>query len=150
VSSGLHDELSVPWPSYHSLADPSRSLELCAHPNASKFDTQPMSGPNAAWSLESLDLLASYGWDWIFDRGTALAHDLADELRRNGEEVAPRDRSTLVCWRDRHAESTVEHLAANGVVVRSLPGRGLVRASVGAWQDADDLERLIYWATHTD
>jgi hypothetical protein len=29
------------------------------------------------------------------------------------------------------------------VVVRYLPGRGLVRASVGAWNSADDLERLL-------
>jgi selenocysteine lyase/cysteine desulfurase len=147
VGTRWHDELSVPWPSYHSLADPNRSLELHTHSGASKFDTQPMSGPSAAWSLESFDLLASYGWDWIFDRGTALAQRLADELHRNGEHVTPRDQTTLVCWHDPHAEATVERLAENGVMVRSLPGRGLVRASVGAWQDDDDLERLIFWAT---
>jgi selenocysteine lyase/cysteine desulfurase len=27
--------------------------------------------------------------------------------------------------------------------VRYLPGRGLVRASVGAWNSEDDLERLL-------
>jgi selenocysteine lyase/cysteine desulfurase len=147
VDSHWHDKLSVPWPSYHSLADPNRSLELCTHPSASKFDTQPMSGPSASWSLESFDLLASYGWDWIFDRGTALAQRLADELHRTGEHTTPRDKTTLVCWQDQHAEATVERLAKNGVMVRNLPGRGLVRASVGAWQDDNDLERLIFWAT---
>jgi L-cysteine/cystine lyase len=34
-------------------------------------------------------------------------------------------------------------MAENGVVVRFLPGRGLVRASVGAWNDDGDLERLV-------
>jgi hypothetical protein len=29
------------------------------------------------------------------------------------------------------------------VVIRWLPGRGLVRASVGAWSSEDDLERLV-------
>jgi hypothetical protein len=29
------------------------------------------------------------------------------------------------------------------VVVRYLPGRGLVRASVGAWTSDGDLERLL-------
>ena len=29
------------------------------------------------------------------------------------------------------------------IVVRNLPGRDLVRASVGAWNDAGDLERLL-------
>jgi hypothetical protein len=27
--------------------------------------------------------------------------------------------------------------------VRNLPGRGLVRASVGAWNDEGDLDRLV-------
>ena len=30
-----------------------------------------------------------------------------------------------------------------GVVVRDLPGRPYVRASVGAWNDEGDLERLL-------
>lgn len=30
-----------------------------------------------------------------------------------------------------------------GVIVRDLPGRGLLRASVGAWNDRSDLERLL-------
>ena len=34
-------------------------------------------------------------------------------------------------------------LAEQGIVVRDLPGRGLLRASVGAWNDEGDLERLL-------
>ena len=34
-------------------------------------------------------------------------------------------------------------VAAAGVVVRDLPGTPLVRASVGAWNDEGDLERLL-------
>jgi hypothetical protein len=34
-------------------------------------------------------------------------------------------------------------MAAAGVVVRQLPGLGLVRASVGAWTSDEDLERLL-------
>jgi selenocysteine lyase/cysteine desulfurase len=49
----------------------------------------------------------------------------------------------LVSWRSEDAERDVERLAAEGVVVRYLPGRGLVRASVGAWNSDDDLERLV-------
>jgi selenocysteine lyase/cysteine desulfurase len=37
----------------------------------------------------------------------------------------------------------VERLAAAGVVVRDLPGRGLVRASVGWWTNEGDLDRLV-------
>ena len=34
-------------------------------------------------------------------------------------------------------------MAEGGVVVRQLPGSGLVRASVGAWSSEEDLERLL-------
>jgi hypothetical protein len=37
----------------------------------------------------------------------------------------------------------VARLAEVGVIVRDLPGRGLVRASVGWWTNDDDLERLV-------
>ena len=31
----------------------------------------------------------------------------------------------------------------HGVVIRELPGTGLLRASVGWWNDETDLERLL-------
>jgi len=37
----------------------------------------------------------------------------------------------------------VAKLAEQGVVVRDLPGTGLVRASCGFWTSDDDLERLV-------
>jgi hypothetical protein len=37
----------------------------------------------------------------------------------------------------------VARLAAEGVMVRFLPGLNLVRASVGAWTSDEDLERLV-------
>jgi selenocysteine lyase/cysteine desulfurase len=36
----------------------------------------------------------------------------------------------------------VATLAGQGVVVREIPGRGLVRASCGWWTSEDDLRRL--------
>jgi len=64
-------------------------------------------------------------------------------LAERGREVAPRGRSTLVSWHSDDPEDEVARLAAAGVVVRQLPGRGLVRASVGAWSNEDDLERVV-------
>ena len=57
--------------------------------------------------------------------------------------VAPRGASTLVSWDADDPEQVVSRLAANGVVVRSIVQRGLVRASVGAWNSEEDLDRLI-------
>jgi L-cysteine/cystine lyase len=64
-------------------------------------------------------------------------------LRERGFEVAPRGRSTLVSWRSQDPEGDVARLASEGVVVRYLPGRGVVRASVGAWNSEEDLGRLL-------
>jgi L-cysteine/cystine lyase len=50
-----------------------------------------------------------------------------------------------VSWRA-PAEETAEivaRIAEADVIVRDLPGRGLVRASVGWWNDERDLERLV-------
>jgi selenocysteine lyase/cysteine desulfurase len=37
----------------------------------------------------------------------------------------------------------VEKLRGNGVIVRELPGRNLIRVSCGYWTSDDDLERLL-------
>jgi selenocysteine lyase/cysteine desulfurase len=57
--------------------------------------------------------------------------------------VLPRDRTTLVSWREPDAPAAVERLAAAGVIVRALPGEDLLRASFGGWNDAGDLDRLL-------
>ncbi len=36
-----------------------------------------------------------------------------------------------------------ERLAENGVIVRNIPARPWLRASVGAWNDESDLDRLL-------
>ena len=96
-----------------------------------------------AWALASVELLEEAGWDWIHQRGPELAGRLADGLAERGREVTPRGTSTLVSWRSDDPEGDVARAAEAGVVVRQLPGRGLVRASVGAWSNEDDLERLL-------
>jgi selenocysteine lyase/cysteine desulfurase len=142
VRRELADSLTPPWPSFTSLADPLRALGLVVHPGAPRFDMGHTGCP-LAWSLAAHDVLAGAGWDAVHQRGPALAGRLADSLAERGAEVAERDRTTLVSWRSSDPEGEVERLAAAGVVVRQLPGRGLVRASVGAWSSEDDLERLL-------
>lgn len=138
----LADELDPPWPGYTSLADASRPSELIAHPGARRFDIG-FSGPSFAWALASLELLAEFGWQRAYERSSGLAARLAEALAGKGREVAPRDRTTLVSWRSDDAEGDVARMAESGVLVRFLPGRGLVRASVGAWSSEDDLARVL-------
>ena len=60
-----------------------------------------------------------------------------------GYTVAPRGRSTLVAFEYPDPPAARERLAEAGVAVRDLPGHPYLRASVGAWNDESDLERLL-------
>jgi selenocysteine lyase/cysteine desulfurase len=57
--------------------------------------------------------------------------------------VTEPEQATLVSWRVDEPEALVGRLAEQSVVVRALPGTGLVRASCGYWTSDEDLGRLI-------
>ena len=89
-------------------------------------------------------MLEEAGWEAVHARAAAQAATLAGGARGarpRGRAARPRPRSSS--WADPDAEATRDRLAAAGVAVRNLPGRGLVRASVGAWNDENDLDRLL-------
>jgi selenocysteine lyase/cysteine desulfurase len=87
-------------------------------------------------------VLESHGWDHVHTRGPELAQRLADLLRDAGREVVDRDHTTLVSFSSPDAESERDRLADTGVLLRNIPERPWLRASVGAWNDEADLERL--------
>jgi selenocysteine lyase/cysteine desulfurase len=136
-------DLDPPWPGYGSLEDPQHPLDFRVHPDARRLDLGLVPASMGAWALASLELFEEAGWDAVHERAAAMAARLAEMLADRGRKVAPRGRSTLVSWWSDDQEAEVERLAAAGVIVRHLPGRGLVRASVGAWSSEEDLERLV-------
>ncbi len=79
----------------------------------------------------------------MHERGRTLASQLAEALDERGHAVAPRGDTTLVAFSCADAKDERDRLAERGVIVRDLPGRGQLRASVGAWNDEDDVERLL-------
>jgi L-cysteine/cystine lyase len=136
------DELLVPWPGYGSVSDPERALEFEPADDAKRLDHGFPVGLRSAWALASLEVLAGAGWEWIHERAASLAGRLAGRLEELGLEVRPRGRSTLVSWSAEDPQAEVERLAAQGFIVRSIPGAGVVRASVGAWSSEEELEGL--------
>ncbi len=98
---------------------------------------------HTAWAAASLDLLETAGFDGVLGAAADGAERVAEALRESGRKVAPRGRTTLVSWEERDPEAVAERLMGSGVVVRHLPGRPYVRASVGAWNSEDDVERLL-------
>jgi L-cysteine/cystine lyase len=135
-------DLLIPWPSFGSVVRGSDPLELEAAEGAARFDHGFPPGVRSAWALASLQVLEAPGWQWVHDRAAELSLALVAGLEARGLEVAPRGRSTLVSWRVEDPEAEVQRLAEAGVIVRSIPGRGLVRASVGAWCSSQDIETL--------
>jgi L-cysteine/cystine lyase len=143
AAPGFRERVRAIAPSFVSFEDPSRGLESPLRPDARRYDTPSLSREAAALSVASTRLLQAHGFDAVHERAAGLAARLASALEERGRTVAPRGRTTLVAWEDGDPPTTRERLAAAGVIVRDLPGRPLLRASVGAWNDESDLERLL-------
>ena len=130
-------------PGYINFDDASAGLEGTFKDTAARYDTPSLPREAIALSLAAIELLEAAGWDAVQERAVAQARRLADALRERGRAVMPRGATTLVAWEDAFADQTRDKLREAGVIVRDLPGRSLVRASVGAWNDDDDLDRLL-------
>jgi L-cysteine/cystine lyase len=140
------DDLQVPWPGYGSLADPQNPLSSAPREGAARLDLGFPAAIRSAWALASLEVFEEAGWDWVHQRGRNLAAQLAHALADRGLDVSARGPTTLVSWHADDADEQVERLSEQGVVVRHLPGRGLIRASAGAWSSEEDVERLAQLA----
>ena len=148
TSGALRERMRPPTPGYVNLEDPNAGLDAMPHPDARAYDAPVLSGPSLAQACAALDVLEDAGWDAIHAHAISLAAAAADALRAQGREVLERDRTTLVTWHEPDAPAAVEGLAAAGVVVRSLPGEDLLRASFGGWSIEDDLDRLLAGLPH--
>ena len=143
IAPAWREQLAPVGATYMNLAEPGRGLESALHPDARTHDSPAISAESAAAAVAAHDVLADYGWDAVHTRALSLAATLAERLRERGRTVAPRGETTLVSWEDDDPEGTRERLGAQGIVVRNLPSTPYLRASVGAWNDEDDLERLL-------
>ncbi len=143
VSADIRERLTATRPGFGSLADPHDPLQSPLHPDARRFDAPALPAEGLVCALEATRTLTDAGWAGVHERGAGLAARLADELAQRGYEVLPRGRTTLVSWRVADPDAALERLTAAGVVVRTIPAEGVLRASVGAWNDESDLERLL-------
>jgi selenocysteine lyase/cysteine desulfurase len=143
VSPELRERLSVSRRGYANLEDPNAGIDASLHDDARRFDTMSLSAEAVACALAAIELLESVGWDAVHDASSTLAARLAESLGERGREVAPRGRTTLVSFASDDPEVERALLAERGVAVRNIPGRPWLRASVGAWNDENDLERLL-------
>jgi L-cysteine/cystine lyase len=140
------DELEPPFPGYVSVADHHDALMSGLAKGSARLDDGFPSSIRSAWAVASMRVLEDAGWAWVYERAALGSEQLAELLRSRGHLVAPRGRSTLVSWKAQDADAEVTRLASHGVIVRSIPAAGLVRASVGAWTSEEEIERLAEMA----
>jgi L-cysteine/cystine lyase len=106
---------------------------------ARRFDSGWIGAP----ALAGLEAALGVHPEWRYEAAAAAAARCRGLLEPLAEVVTPAGHSTLVSFRPPgDPTELVAALAERGVIVRELPGRGLVRASCGWWTSEDDLLRL--------
>ena len=143
VSARLRSRLRVERRGYANLADPDAGLDAGLHEDARSLDSMSLSAEALASALAAMRVLESVGWRTVHERASGLAARLTELLDRDGRAVAPRGDSTLVSFASPDPEHERERLLERGVILRNIPDRPWLRASVGAWNDEDDLDRLL-------
>jgi L-cysteine/cystine lyase len=140
--------LPAPWPGYHALAEADKALEPTLHEDARRLGTGFPAAHDLAFAHAALDVLEQAGSERSHEHAARLARRLADELAAHGLTVAPRGASTLVSFVVAEPRAFIERLAGEErMVLRDLPGTPYVRASVGGWTSAEEVDRLVGVAT---
>nr|MBA3246227.1 aminotransferase class V-fold PLP-dependent enzyme [Actinomycetota bacterium] len=131
------ERLRIARPSYFSQAwyEPTGRFE--PQEGAARFDPNWLAPSVLAGLVAALKAVP----DWRFERASDRTRRCR-ELLAPHVEVVPGD-ATLVSFRVDDPPALVARLAEQDVVVRDLPGTGLVRASCGWWTSDEDLDRLV-------
>ena len=143
VSARLRERLLIERRGYGNLAEPGAGLDAGLHDDARALDTMSLSAETVACALAAIRVLQSAGWQTVHARARELARRFAQRLAEHGRAVAPRGETTLVTFQSPDPEHERDRLRDQGVVLRNIPGAPWLRASVGAWNDEDDLDRLL-------
>jgi L-cysteine/cystine lyase len=135
------ERLAVALPSYFSQASYERDGRFEPRPGAVRFDP----GWIPVSFLDGLQAALESAPEWRFERAREMTDLCRSRLVEAGHDVVTEPgHGTLVSWR--WEGDTMEAAAAlgrEGVVVRDLPGTGLLRASCGYWTSEDDVTRLV-------
>ena len=143
----LVPDLPAPWSGYHAMEWSDQALVPALHPDARRLSTGYPAPHHVEWSHASLDVFEEAGFDEVHERAANLAESFAEMLLERGIDVAPRGLSTLVSFEVPEPEAFAQRAADEGIVIRHLPGRPWARASVGAWNTREELERLAELAS---
>jgi L-cysteine/cystine lyase len=135
------ESLAVRFPTYFGQAAFEPDGTFVPKEAARRFDNSWLA-PGLLAGIEAALGVHPEGWP---AQARAMAARCREALLEAGEDVVTEpDQATLVSWRCRgEPAELVTRLEDAGVIVRFLPGMGLVRASVGYWNDEQDVARLV-------
>jgi L-cysteine/cystine lyase len=132
------EQLEVARPSFLSQDSHEPDGSFVPRAGAARFEPNWM----PVGAVRGLQAALSLAPAWRFEHAARMTARCRERLAAV-VRVEPGD-ATLVAFRPEGSpEEVVAALEQAGVVVRQLPGRGLVRVSVGWWTNDDDLERLL-------
>lgn len=133
------ERLRVTLPSVYSQQGYEADGSFVPKDGARRFDSGWIGGP----TLAGLEAALGVHPEWRYDAAAATTARCRELLAPLVEVVTPRGHGTLVSFRPAgDPAELVTTLAGQGVLVRELPGRNLVRVSCGWWTSEDDLRRL--------
>ncbi len=140
----LRERLAVTRRGYANLADPNAGVDASLHEDARRLDTLSQNAETVACALAAVRVLERFGWAALHERARQLATQFAAQLAARGRDVVGgRAQSTLISFASPDPLAERERLTARGVALRDIPGHPWLRASVGAWNDEGDLDRLL-------
>jgi L-cysteine/cystine lyase len=134
------DGLRVAAPSYFAQASYEPDGSFVPRAGAARFDPGWLPLPLLAGLVAALDVPPE-GWA---ARAREMAARCRERVAQYFDVATARDQATLVSWRvDGSATDAAQRAWKRGVVIRSLPGDRLLRASCGYWTNEEDIDRLI-------
>lgn len=132
--------LGLAFPTYFAQTEHEPDGSYVPREGAERFDTGWIGGSILAGLAAALDEAPV----WRFERVAAMAELCRERLAERFEVVTKPGQAGLVSFRpEGDPTELVASLREQGVVVREIPRRGLVRVSCGWWTSEEDLDRLL-------
>ncbi|HOS95736.1 MAG TPA: aminotransferase class V-fold PLP-dependent enzyme [Armatimonadota bacterium] len=144
------DQLAPTYMGWNSVRDAYdfEHYDATPRPDARRFEEGSLNVLGACGLAASVELLASWGRDWVYARVLELTHHVAEQVRRRGFELLSpmerlEERSGIVIFRvpGHDSGALVESLVSGGVLCAARGGG--IRFSPHAYNTEDEIDEAF-------